>query len=149
MEEKIIQELGIKDILKRLPHRYPFLLVDKVLIVEEGYRCIGIKNVTMNEPQFTGHFPENPIMPGVLITEAMAQTAAVLVMSEGDARKDVFFMSMDGVKFRKPVLPGDQLKMHLTLEQSRRNVYRFRGEAFVGDVLHAEGILTAMIYEKK
>jgi 3-hydroxyacyl-[acyl-carrier-protein] dehydratase len=134
-----------------IPHRYPFLLVDKVDIIKQNEEAIGLKNITMNEPQFTGHFPENPVMPGVLIIEAMAQTAAVTVMSnqEEGHKKSVFFMSVENAKFRKPVLPGHQLKMHVVKEQERRNVYRFRGEATVDGVLHAEAVFTAMIFEEK
>lgn len=151
MEENIIREIGINEILKLIPHRYPFLLVDKVSIVKEGEEGIGVKNITMNEPQFTGHFPENPVMPGVLMIEAMAQTAAVTVMSANTdgKKKGVFFMSVESAKFRKPVLPGDQLKMHVTKELARRNVYRFRGEATVNGVLHAESVFTAMIFDEK
>jgi len=151
MEENVVKEVGINEILKFLPHRYPFLLVDKVLIIKERQEGIGLKNITMNEPQFTGHFPDKPVMPGVLIVEAMAQTAAVIEMcgQSDSVKKDVLFMSIESVKFRKPVLPGDQLKMHLTLEQSRRNVYRFRGEATVDGTLCAEAILTAMIFDEK
>lgn len=151
MEENIIREIGINEILTLIPHRYPFLLVDKVSIVKEGEEGIGVKNITMNEPQFTGHFPENPVMPGVLMIEAMAQTAAVTVMSNhaDGAKKGVFFMSVESAKFRKPVLPGDQLKMHVTKEVARRNVYRFRGEATVNGVLHAESTFTAMIFDEK
>ena len=151
MEENKITEVGINEILKLLPHRYPFLLVDKVSIIKEGEEGIGLKNITANEPQFMGHFPDNPVMPGVLIIEAMAQTAAVIEMygqPEG-AKKGVFFMSIESAKFRKPVLPGDQLEMRLKLEQSRRGVYRFRGEAKVKGVLHAEAVLTAMIFDEK
>ena len=151
MEENIIREIGINEILTLIPHRYPFLLVDKVSIIKEGEEGIGIKNITMNEPQFTGHFPENPVMPGVLMIEAMAQPAAVTVMSNhaDGAKKGVFFMSVESAKFRKPVLPGDQLKMHVTKEVARRNVYRFRGEATVNGVLHAESTFTAMIFDEK
>ena len=151
MEENIIREIGINEILTLIPHRYPFLLVDKVSIIKEGEEGIGIKNITMNEPQFTGHFPENPVMPGVLMIEAMAQTAAVTVMSNhaDGAKKGVFFMSVESATFRKPVLPGDQLKMHVTKEVARRNVYRFRGEATVNGVLHAESTFTAMIFDEK
>ena len=151
MEENAIKEVGIKEILDLIPHRYPFLLVDKVSILKEGQEGIGLKNITMNEPQFTGHFPENPIMPGVLIIEAMAQTAAVVTMygQPADKKKGVFFMSVESAKFRKPVLPGDQLKMHVVLEQARRNVYRFHSEATVDGVLHAEAVLTAMIFDEK
>ncbi len=151
MEKEVIREIGINEILKMIPHRYPFLLVDKVDIIKQNEEAIGLKNITMNEPQFTGHFPENPVMPGVLIVEAMAQTAAVTVMSnqEEGHKKSVFFMSVENAKFRKPVLPGHQLKMHVVKEQERRNVYRFRGEATVDGVLHAEAVFTAMIFEEK
>lgn len=151
MEKEVIRQIGINEILKMIPHRYPFLLVDRVDIIEPNEEAIGLKNITMNEPQFTGHFPENPVMPGVLIIEAMAQTAAVTVMSnqEEGHKKSVFFMSVENAKFRKPVLPGHQLKMHVVKEQERRNVYRFRGEATVDGVLHAEAVFTAMIFEEK
>ena len=151
MEKEVVREIGINEILKMIPHRYPFLLVDKVDIIKQNEEAIGLKNITMNEPQFTGHFPENPVMPGVLIIEAMAQTAAVTVMSnqEEGHKKSVFFMSVENAKFRKPVLPGHQLKMHVVKEQERRNVYRFRGEATVDGVLHAEAVFTAMIFEEK
>ncbi len=151
MEKEVIRQIGINEILKMIPHRYPFLLVDKVDIIKQNEEAIGLKNITMNEPQFTGHFPENPVMPGVLIIEAMAQTAAVTVMSnqEEGHKKSVFFMSVENAKFRKPVLPGHQLKMHVVKEQERRNVYRFRGEATVDGVLHAEAVFTAMIFEEK
>ena len=151
MEKEVVRQIGINEILKMIPHRYPFLLVDKVDIIEPNEEAVGLKNITMNEPQFTGHFPENPVMPGVLIIEAMAQTAAVTVMSnqEEGHKKSVFFMSVENAKFRKPVLPGHQLKMHVVKEQERRNVYRFRGEASVDGVLHAEAVFTAMIFEEK
>lgn len=151
MENNTTTEVGINEIIKLLPHRYPFLLVDKVSIIKPGEEGIGVKNITANEPQFTGHFPENPVMPGVLIIEAMAQTAAVIELygkPEG-VERGVFFMSIESAKFRKPVIPGDQLVMHLKLEQSRRGVFRFRAEATVNDVLHAESVLTAMIFDKK
>ena len=151
MEKEVIRQIGINEILKMIPHRYPFLLVDKVDIIKQNEEAIGLKNITMNEPQFTGHFPENPVMPGVLIIEAMAQTAAVTVMSnqEEGHKKSVFFMSVENAKFRKPVLPGHQLKMHVVKEQEPGNVYRFRGEATVDGVLHAEAVFTAMIFEEK
>lgn len=151
VEKEVIRQIGINEILKMIPHRYPFLLVDKVDIIKPNEEAVGLKNITMNEPQFTGHFPENPVMPGVLIIEAMAQTAAVTVMSnqEEGHKKSVFFMSVENAKFRKPVLPGHQLKMHVVKEQERRNVYRFRGEATVDGVLHAEAVFTAMIFEEK
>jgi 3-hydroxyacyl-[acyl-carrier-protein] dehydratase len=147
MEKEIVSELRINDILNMLPHRYPFLLVDKVQIIEPGVEGIGIKNVTMNEPQFTGHFPENPIMPGVLIMEAMAQTCGVVVKAQTNGGKDgvVLFMGIDEAKFRKPVLPGDVLEMHVVKEKECRGVYRFRCKASCNGVLHAEALLTAMM----
>lgn len=147
MEQEIIKELKINDILPMLPHRYPFLLVDKVQILKEGVEGIGIKNITMNEPQFTGHFPENPIMPGVLIMEAMAQTCGVVVKDAvgDDNSKAVLFMGIDGAKFRKPFLPGDVMQMHVFKEKECRGVYRFKCQAICDGVLHAEAILTAML----
>ncbi|CCZ22691.1 (3R)-hydroxymyristoyl-[acyl-carrier-protein] dehydratase [Acetobacter sp. CAG:977] len=151
MEENIIKEVRIDDIVKMLPHRYPFLLVDKVAIIEHGKEGIGTKNVTMNEPFFPGHFPNHPVMPGVLIIESVAQTAAVIVMEsmpEG-VHKLVYFMGVESAKFRKPVRPGDQLKMHVVQEKARGNVYRFRAEATVDGQLHAEAVFTAMIFDEK
>ncbi len=151
-ENKLIK---IDKILKYLPHRYPFLLIDKVEIVENYKKAIGYKNVTMNEPQFTGHFPENPIMPGVLIVEAMAQTAAVLIMGseEGEKgcvkEKNVLFMSIDNTKFRKPVIPGDQLALEVEALQGRMNVWKMRSIATVDGVKVAESQFSAMIVEKK
>lgn len=151
MEENIIKEVRIDDIVKMLPHRYPFLLVDKVAIIEHGKEGIGTKNVTMNEPFFPGHFPNHPVMPGVLIIESVAQTAAVIVMEsmpEG-VHKLVYFMGVESAKFRKPVRPGDQLKMHVVQEKARGNVYRFKAEATVDGQLHAEAVFTAMIFDEK
>ncbi len=147
MEENVIKELNIKDILSMLPHRYPFLLVDKVKIIRAGEEGIGIKNITMNEPQFTGHFPENPIMPGVLIMEAMAQTCGIVVKDVigGDNSKAVLFMGIDEAKFRKPFLPGDVMEMHVVKEKECRGVYRFRCQAKCNGVVHAEALLTAMM----
>lgn len=139
---------NIKDIMRLIPHRYPFLLVDKVVDVDPGERATGIKNVTMNEPFFQGHFPQEPVMPGVLILEAMAQTAAVLALDylgEGSHGKVVYFMGIDGAKFRKPVVPGDTLHMHLTKERSRGTVWRFSAEAFVDDAKVCEAQLMAML----
>ncbi len=147
MEQEVLKELKINDILKLLPHRYPFLLVDKVQIIKAGEEGIGIKNITMNEPQFTGHFPENPIMPGVLIMEALAQTCGVVVkdLVGGDNNKTVLFMGIDEAKFRKPVLPGDVMEMHVVKEKECRGVYRFKCRATCNGILHAEAVLTAMI----
>ena len=147
MEQQIVKELKIADILKMLPHRYPFLLVDKVQIVQEGVEGVGFKNITMNEPQFTGHFPENPIMPGVLIMEAMAQTWGIVVKDSlgGGNSGVVLFMGIDEAKFRKPVLPGDIMEMHVVKEKECRGVYRFRCQAKCNGILHAEAVLTAMM----
>ncbi|MBE6449752.1 MAG: 3-hydroxyacyl-ACP dehydratase FabZ [Alphaproteobacteria bacterium] len=150
LTEKI--ELNISDIMRMLPHRYPFLLVDKLIDVVPGKSAVGIKNVTMNEPFFTGHFPENPVMPGVLQIEAMAQTSGVVILStfpkEELATKNVLFMTIDNVKFRKPVLPGDVLQMHVEHLQTMRNVHKFKGEAFVGDKKVSEAVFSAMIFDK-
>ena len=147
MEQEFIKELRINDILPMLPHRYPFLLVDKVRIIKTGEEGVGIKNITINEPQFTGHFPENPIMPGVLIMEAMAQTCGVVVKDAvgGDNSKAVLFMGIDEAKFRKPFLPGDVMEMHVVKEKECRGVYRFKAKAYCNGVVHAEALLTAML----
>lgn len=140
----------IEEIMNFLPHRYPFLLVDRLIEEVPGEKGIGIKNVTMNEEFFQGHFPGNPVMPGVLQIEAMAQTAGALVMAgtskEGNGEKhSVLFMSIDGVKFRKPVKPGDQLMMHVEKVQARRNVFVFKGKSMVDDKVVSEAEFTAMI----
>jgi 3-hydroxyacyl-[acyl-carrier-protein] dehydratase len=140
--------VDIQKIMKRIPHRYPFLLVDKVIDLVPGESAIGIKNVTMNEPQFMGHFPDFPVMPGVLIVEAMAQTAAIVVcetFEDPEDEKQVFFMSIDEARFRKPVVPGDQMKIHVSKVQARKTVWKFKAEAKVGDVLCAEATYAAMI----
>ena len=144
--------IGIDRIMKMIPHRYPFLLVDAVRDVVSGERAVGIKNVTINEPFFQGHFPSFPVMPGVLIIEAMAQTSAVLVVETmgGDAAgKLVYFMSVEQAKFRKPVRPGDTLSIEVVKEQNRGNVWKFKGKAYVGDVLMAEALFSAMIVDNE
>lgn len=140
--------LNIDGIMKLLPHRYPFLLVDEIIDIVPQKSATGIKNVTFNEPHFQGHFPQNPIMPGVLIVEALAQTAGALVchgLKENGKKKSVYFMSIEGAKFRKTVVPGNQLHLHVTCLQSRANVWKFKGEAKVNGQIVAEATYTAMI----
>ncbi len=137
--------MNVVDIMKKLPHRYPFLLVDRIIAMEPSVSITGIKNVTINEPFFQGHFPGQPIMPGVLIIEAMAQVGGVLAFSTSSEAKSVFFMSIEKAKFRKPVVPGDQLKMELKVVQHRGNVWKLAGVAKVDDKVVAEADLTAML----
>lgn len=144
-------EIDILRIMDMLPHRYPFLLVDKVKDVVAGESATGIKNVTMNEPHFMGHFPGQPVMPGVLIVEAMAQTAALVVMAgmeDADEEKIVYFMSINEARFRRPVGPGDTMELRVSKLQGRRNVWKFQGEAYVDGTLCAEAVYTAMIMNK-
>jgi len=142
--------LDIEKILEHLPHRYPMLLVDRVLEFEEGKRILGLKNVTINEPFFDGHFPGHPIMPGVLIVEALAQCGGLLLMNEIDdpSTKVVYFMSLDGVKFRRPVRPGDQLHLEVELLQFRRNICKIQGHARVDGQVAAEGTMMARIVDR-
>jgi len=144
--------IGIREIMSMLPHAYPFLLVDRVVEIEAGKRIAGIKNVTYNEPFFQGHFPRRPIMPGVLIVEAMAQTAGVLVfksMPDADHKKPVYFLGLDKVRFRKPVIPGDQVRFELEVTRHRQAIWGFKGKAFVDGKLVAEADLLAMLGEEK
>ncbi len=150
--ENYVEEIRIGEILKLLPHRYPFLLVDRMKNIIPGESGIGVKNVTMNEPFFQGHFPENPVMPGVLQIEAMAQTAGLIVLMSfpEDQREgnSVLFMTVDEVKFRKPILPGDVVEFHVKKEQAVRNVFKFRGEARVDGKLVSQAIFSAMVFKK-
>lgn len=140
------QTLGIQRILELLPHRYPFLLVDKIIDVQADESAVGIKSVTVNEPFFPGHFPGNPVMPGVLIVEAMAQTAgAICVNALGTQNNVVYFMSIDSAKFRRPVVPGDTLHLHVNKLKQRRNIWKFECQARVNDQLVSEAIITAMM----
>lgn len=135
-----------------IPHRYPFLMIDRAVNVVEGKSIVGIKNVTSNEPHFPGHFPNHPVMPGVLIVEAMAQSAAVLVvhtLGTSAHGKVVYFMSVESCKFRKPVVPGDVLYIHCEAQKSRGNVWKFSGVAKVDGVKVAEAVYSAMIMDEK
>ena len=144
--------IGIEQILKSLPHRYPFLLVDKVIELELGKKIVAIKNVTFNEPHFLGHFPDHPIMPGVLIIEAMAQAGVLMVTSAPGFKPEeklVYFMSIDGAKFRKPVIPGDVLELHVEVVQSRGPVWKLSAVAIVDGQKVSEAQLSAMIVDKE
>jgi 3-hydroxyacyl-[acyl-carrier-protein] dehydratase len=143
-----LAQVDILEIRRMLPHRYPFLMIDRVVNIDFGKGAVGIKNVTANEPHFEGHFPNRPVMPGVLIIEAMAQTAAVVVTKTLDLIDSdllVYFMSIEGAKFRNIVRPGDQLELHVTALRGRGKVWKFSGEARVGDTLCAEAEYTAML----
>jgi 3-hydroxyacyl-[acyl-carrier-protein] dehydratase len=144
-----LDSADIVRIMELLPHRYPFLLVDRIVEIDGDRSCIGIKNVTFNEPQFTGHFPTRPIFPGVLLIEGMAQTAGAICVASRAADqnppKQVFFMTIDKVKFRKPVEPGDTVRFHMTKLNNRRNMWWYRGEARVEDALVCEAELSAML----
>lgn len=138
-------ELNTKQIMTYLPHRFPFLLVDRITAFSKGEKIVGVKNVTINEPFFQGHFPGHPIMPGVLILEAMAQVGGVYAQLAGEVEegKVPYFVGIDQARFRKPVLPGDVLRLELNLTSLRRGIYTFAGQAFVGDKLVAEAELKA------
>lgn len=143
-----IDKIDVNRIMQAIPHRYPFLLIDRMVEIVLGEEATGIKNVSVNEPFFQGHFPERPVMPGVLIVEAMAQTAATLVvlaLGKAFEGKLVYFMTIEGAKFRRPVEPGDQLRIHVKKERHRSNVWKFRGVAKVDDVIVAEATFSAMI----
>ncbi|MGC5747307.1 3-hydroxyacyl-ACP dehydratase FabZ [Gluconobacter sp. NFX36] len=145
---QVPESIDILQIMQAIPHRYPFLLIDKMQEIKAGESAVGIKNVTVNEPFFQGHFPSHPVMPGVLIIEAMAQTAATLVvltLGKAFEGKLVYFMTIEGAKFRRPVGPGDQLRIEVVKERSRANVWKFKGIARVDGVAVAEATFSAMI----
>jgi 3-hydroxyacyl-[acyl-carrier-protein] dehydratase len=154
MDAKLAEQQGIsievERIMQMIPHRYPFLMIDRVVEIVPDATAVGIKNVSINEPFFQGHFPQRPVMPGVLIIEAMAQTAAVLVvhtLGKASEGKLVYFMSVDSARFRRPVVPGDQLRIHVSKQRSRGNVWKFSGEAKVNGTLVAEATYAAMIMD--
>ena len=143
--------INLQRVLQMIPHRYPFLMIDRVEEVITDKSAVGVKNVTINEPFFQGHFPSEPVMPGVLIIEAMAQTAAVLVvqtLGKAFEGKLVYFMSVDSARFRKPVVPGDQLRIHVVKDRHRGMVWKFNAEAKVDGVLVAEATYAAMILDR-
>ena len=139
--------IDIDEIKRIIPHRYPFLLVDRIIECDMESRIVGIKNVTTNEPFFQGHFPEYPIMPGVLIIEALAQVACILALKilKKEGHGSVFFTGIDGAKFRQPVRPGDQLRLELTKVKQRGTLFRFKGSAHIGNKIAAECALQAML----
>ena len=153
MSEETKATLGVADlreILKLLPHRYPFLMVDKIVAIDGDDSAVGIKNVTVNEPHFMGHFPDHPIMPGVLLVEGMAQTAgAICARKAGTGSNLVYFMTIDNARFRKPVVPGDRVDYHVVKQKQRGNIWKFHCDAKVDGQLVAEADIGAMIVKKE
>jgi len=150
MTSEIAESADISEILRLLPHRYPFVMIDRIVNIRGEDYGVGIKNVTFNEPQFVGHFPDNPVMPGVLLIEGMAQTAGVLClrqMSKKERRRAMYFLTIDKAKFRKPAIPGDTIEYHVNKIAQRRNMWWYRAEAKVGGVLIAEAEVGAIITE--
>jgi 3-hydroxyacyl-[acyl-carrier-protein] dehydratase len=150
MSAESLEIADIREIMRLLPHRYPFLMIDRIVAIRGDDHGVGIKNVTFNEPQFLGHFPDNPVMPGVLVIEGMAQTAGVLClrqMQNTEKHRSMYFLTIDKAKFRKPAVPGDTLEYHVDKLAHRRNMWWYRAEAKVGDVLIAEAEVGAAIFE--
>ncbi len=147
MVENVLETLDIRELLTLLPHRYPFLLIDKIVDMDGDNSAVGIKNVTFNEPHFQGHFPGHPVMPGVLIVEAMAQVAGAISLKAagGDKPSLVYFLTIDGAKFRKPVVPGDRLEIRVQRLKKRGSISRFACEAFVEGTKVAEAEISAML----
>lgn len=147
MAPATLDSVDIFGLMKLLPHRYPFLLVDRIIDIDEDNSAIGIKNVTINEPHFQGHFPDQPVMPGVLIIEAMAQTAGAICIRSQNTDKPslVYFMTIDNAKFRRPVVPGDRLEIHVKKLKKRGNIWRFACEAMVDGAKAAEAEISAMM----
>jgi 3-hydroxyacyl-[acyl-carrier-protein] dehydratase len=153
MNGESVEAVEIRDILRLLPHRYPFVMIDRIVDIRGDDSCIGIKNVTINEPQFLGHFPENPVMPGVLLIEGMAQTGAVIVLRLLNLRESrshaMFLLTIDKAKFRKPAMPGDRIEYHLTKLRNRRGMWWYRAEAKVDGALICEAEVGAMLGEAR
>jgi 3-hydroxyacyl-[acyl-carrier-protein] dehydratase len=150
-ETTTLETVEIQELLLLLPHRYPFLMIDRIIDIESDDRATGIKNVTVNEPHFTGHFPGQPIMPGVLVIEAMAQTCGAIVAKRyfSGTRKSIYFMTIDNAKFRRPVVPGDVLAIKVEKLKERGAVYRFACEAYVGRDKAAQAIISAMLSDTR
>jgi 3-hydroxyacyl-[acyl-carrier-protein] dehydratase len=150
MTGETVEVADIMEILRLLPHRYPFVMIDRVIDIRGEEHGVGIKNVTFNEPQFLGHFPDNPVMPGVLLIEGMAQTAGVLCLRRmtSGSRRSMYFLTIDKAKFRKPAVPGDTIEYHVDKIANRRNMWWYRAEAKVGGALIAEAEVGAVITEK-
>jgi 3-hydroxyacyl-[acyl-carrier-protein] dehydratase len=144
-----LEAVDILGLMKLLPHRYPFLMIDRIVDIDDDNSAVGVKNVTINEPHFLGHFPDQPVMPGVLIVEAMAQTAGAICIRAANVGKPslVYFLTIDGAKFRKPVVPGDQLRIHVKKLKKRGNLLKFACEAMVDDAKVAEAEIQAMMVE--
>ena len=142
--------LYIDEIMQLLPHRYPFILIDRIIDMEPGKRCTAIKNVTINEPFFQGHFPNHPVMPGVLILESMAQAGSFLVLNslEDPSIKNMLFTAIEKSKFRKPIIPGDQVRLEMELLKMRMNAVKLGGIAYVNDIVVAEAIIMANIVDR-
>ena len=153
MSDETKTTLGVADlreILKLLPHRYPFLMVDKIIEIDGDDSAIGIKNVTVNEPHFMGHFPDHPIMPGVLLVEGMAQTAGAICARKAETGSNlVYFMTIDNARFRKPVVPGDRVEFHVVKQKQRGNIWKFHCDAKVDGQLAAEADIGAMIVKRE
>ena len=142
--------LYIEELMELLPHRYPFILIDRIIEIDPGKRCTAIKNITINEPYFQGHFPNQPVMPGVLILESMAQAGAFLVLNsvEDPLSKNMFFSAVEKAKFRKPIIPGDQVKIEMELLKIRMNAARLKGTAYVDGEVVTEAIIMANIVDR-
>lgn len=148
--QQALDSVDIMELMELLPHRYPFLLVDKIININGDDSAVGIKNVTVNEPHFQGHFPSRPIMPGVLLVEAMAQTAgAICARKQGSGGNLVYFMTIDNARFRKPVVPGDRVEFRVQKQKQRGNIWKFHCDALVDDVLVAEADIGAMMRPKE